>query len=169
MNADEKLNADKERNTDERRNGGVFRGLHSEVTEKILGVFFEVYNELGGGFLESVYHEALRIALGQAGLRVVSQVPVPVHFRGEVVGNFRADLIVNDCVLLELKAISTFDREHEGQILHYLRATSLEVGLLYNFGPRPRFKRFILENNEKKIRVLPCESAVGALRNHEWE
>ena len=168
MNADEKLNADKGRNTNERR-VGVFRGLHSEVTEKILGVLFEVYNELGGGFLESVYHEALRIALGQAGLRVVSQVPVQVHFRGEVVGNFRADLIVNDCVLLELKAISTFDREHEGQILHYLRATSLEVGLLLNFGPRPRFKRFILENDEKKIRVLPCESAVGALRNYEWE
>ena len=94
---------------------------------------------------------------------------MPVLFRGEVVGNFRADLIVNDCVLLELKAISAFDREHEGQILHYLRATSLEVGLLLNFGPRPQFKRFILENDKKRIRVLPCESAVGALRNHEWE
>jgi GxxExxY protein len=175
MSADEKLNADKRQNADERRstdekvNAGVFRDLHFEVTEKILGVFFEVYNELGGGFLESVYHEALRIALGQAGLRVVSQVLVPVHFRGEVVGNFRADLIVNDCVLLELKAISAFDREHEGQILHYLRATSLEVGLLLNFGPRPRFKRFILENDKKRIRVLPCEFPGGALRNHEWE
>jgi GxxExxY protein len=180
MNADEKLNADKRLTTDEKLNAderleadgqrsSVFRGLHSEVTEKILGVFFEVYNELGGGFLESVYHEALRIALGQAGLRVVSQVPVPVHFRGEIVGNFRADLIVNDCVLLELKAISAFDREHEGQILHYLRATSLEVGLLLDFGARARFKRFILENDKKRIRVLPCESAVGALRNYEWE
>ena len=163
------MSADQKLNTDERRNAGAFRGLHSEVTEKILGVFFEAYNELGGGFLESVYHEALRIALGQAGLRVVSQVQVPVHFRGEIVGNFRTDLIVNDCVLLELKAVSAFDREHEGQILHYLRATSLEVGLLLNFGPRAQFKRFILENDKKRIRVLLCESAVGSLRNQEWE
>jgi GxxExxY protein len=161
MSADERLN------TDEKR-GEVVRGLHSEVTEKILGVFFEVYNELGGGFLESVYHQALRIALSQAELRVAAEVPVPVYFRGEVVGSFRADLIVNDCVLLELKAVSGVDREHEGQILHYLRATSLEVGLLLNFGPRPQLKRFILENDKKKIRVLPRESAVGALRNHEW-
>lgn len=168
MSADQRQKTDEKRKTDERHNG-EFRGLHSDVTEKILGVFFEVYNELGGGFLESVYHEALRIALEQAGLRVVSQVSVPVHFRGEVVGNFRADLIVSDCVLLELKAVSAFDREHEGQILHYLRATSLEVGLLLNFGPRPQFKRFILENDKKRIRALPCESAVGALRNCEWE
>jgi len=78
-------------------------------------------------------------------------------------------LIVNDCVLLELKAISALDREHEGQILHYLRATSLEVGLLLNFGPRPQFKRFILENEKKKIRVVPRDSAVDSLRNDdEW-
>ena len=75
---------------------------------------------------------------------------------------------MNDCVLLELKAVSSFDREHEGQILHYLRATSFEVGLLLNFGPRPQFKRFILDNDKKKIRVLPLESAVGGLRDHEW-
>src|ERR1700733_1649328 len=131
MSTDERLKTDEKLRADEKLGSGggfgadgklaaarqVFRGLHAEVTEKILGVFFEVYNELGGGFLESVYHQALRIALGQAGLRVVAEVPVPVLFRGEVVGNFRADLIVNDCVLLELKAISAFDREHEGQIL----------------------------------------------------
>jgi GxxExxY protein len=131
-------------------------------------VFFEAYNEFGGGLLESVYQQALRIALSQVGLRVEGEVPVPVHFRGEIIGNFRADLIVNDCVLLELKTVSALGREHEGQILHYLRATTMEVGLLLNFGPRPQFKRFILENDKKKIRVLPCESAVGALRNHEW-
>jgi GxxExxY protein len=76
----------------------TFRGLHSETSEKVIGVFFDVYNELGGGFLESVYQEALRIALVQAGLRVAIEVPVPVYFRGQVVGNFRADLIVDDCV-----------------------------------------------------------------------
>ena len=71
-------------------------------------------------------------------------------------------------MLLELKAVSAFDREHEGQILHYLRATRLEVGLFLNFGPRAQFERFILENGKKKIRVLPRESAVGAIRDHEW-
>jgi len=162
------MSTDGGQNTDGKPNGEAFRGLHSKTTAKVLGVFFEVYNELGGGFLESVYHKALRIALGQVGLRVDSEVPVPVHFRGEVVGDFRADLIVNDCVLLELKAVSTFDREHEGQILHYLRATRFEVGLLLNFGPTPQFKRVILENGKKKIRVPPRESAVGALRGRVW-
>jgi GxxExxY protein len=168
MSSDQRRNTDEKPKTDERPESEAFRGLHSEVTEKILGIFFEVYNELGGGFLESVYQQALRIALSQVGLRVAGEVPVPVHFRGEIIGNFRADLIVNDCVLLELKTVSALDREHEGQILQYLRATRIEVGLLLNFGPRPQFKRFILENDKKKIRVLPCESAVGALRNHEW-
>ena len=133
------------------------------------GVFFEVYNELGGGFLESVYQRALRIALVQAGLRVAVEVPVPVYFRGEAVGDFRADLMVDDCVLLELKAVSSLDAAHDGQVLHYLRATSLEVGLLLNFGPKAQFRRFILENDKKKIRVLPRESAVDALRDCVWE
>ncbi|HZY63382.1 MAG TPA: GxxExxY protein [Edaphobacter sp.] len=148
------MNTDEELKTDGRR----FGGLHSEITDKILSVFFDVYNELGGGFLESVYQQALKIALAQVGLKVVVEMPIPVYFRGEVVGNFRADCVVNDCVLLELKAISAFDRAHESQILHYLRATAMEVGLLLNFGPRPQFKRFILENDKKKsvpIRVNP--------------
>jgi GxxExxY protein len=158
MSADIKTKADE-------RTRNAFRGLHSEITEKILGVFFEVYNELGGGFLEGVYHEALRIALTQAGMRVEMEVPVPVYFRGEVVGNFRADAVVNDSVLLELKAISGFDAAHDGQVLHYLRATRFEVGLLLNFGPRPQFRRFILEEDKKKIRISPRESAVEALRD----
>lgn len=162
------MNTDKKQHTDEKPKGEVFRGLHSEITEKVLRIFFDVYNELGGGFLEYVYQQALRIALVQAGLKVAMEIPVPVHFRGEVVGNFRADLIVNECVLLELKAVSAFDVAHEGQLLHYPRATNLEVGLLLNFGPRPQFKRFILENDKKKIRVNPRESAVDALRNREW-
>jgi GxxExxY protein len=96
------------------------------------------------------------------------EVPVPVSFRGHVVGNFRADLIVNDCVLLELKAVSVFDGAHDGQVLHYLRATKFEVGLLLNFGPRPQFRRFILEEQKKKIRVLPRESVVEPLRDCRW-
>ena len=159
------MSADIKTKANERIRNSVFRGLHSEITEKILGVFFDVYNELGGGFPETVYHEALRIALTQAGIRVEMEVPVPVYFRGEVVGNFRADAVVNDSVLLELKAISGFDVAHDGQVLHYLRATRFEVGLLLNFGPRPQFRRFILEQDKKKVRIVPRESAVEALRD----
>jgi GxxExxY protein len=92
------MSADEKRSTDEKQKSVTFRGLHSETSEKVIGVFFDVYNELGGGFLESVYQEALRIALVQAGLRVAIEVPVPVYFRGQAVGNFRADLIVDECV-----------------------------------------------------------------------
>jgi GxxExxY protein len=162
MSTDVKTKADERQ---EERGRKAFHGLHAEITEKVIGVFFEVYNELGGGFLESVYHEALRIALKQARLRVAVEVPVPVYFRGEVVGNFRADAVVNECVLLELKAITGLDAAHDGQVLHYLRATRFEVGLLLNFGPRPQFRRFILEEEKKKIRVVPRESAVEALRD----
>jgi GxxExxY protein len=162
MSADVKTNADEMRKVAGR---STFQGLHADITETVIGVFFEVYNELGGGFLEGVYHEALRIALTQAGMRVEMEVAVPVYFRGEVVGNFRADAVVNDSVLLELKAISGFDAAHDGQVLHYLRATRFEVGLLLNFGPRPQFRRFILEEDKKKVRVVPRESAVEALRD----
>lgn len=136
------------------------RLLHQAVTDRVIGVFYDVYNELGGGFLESVYHNALALALRQSGLHVEKEVPVQVSFRGVRVGDFRADLTVNDCVLLELKAISSLDKAHEGQILHYLRATSFEVGLLLNFGPKPQFRRLVLENENKKISVNPRESAV---------
>lgn len=105
MSTDKRQTADAKPETEQQNGRPVFRGLHSETTDKVLGVFFEVYSELGGGFLESVYHEALKIAFVQANLSVAAEVPVPVAFRGQVVGLFRADLIVNDCVLLELKAI----------------------------------------------------------------
>jgi GxxExxY protein len=148
--------------SDELRNQR-FGGLHADVTDVVLKGFYEVYNELGGGFLESVYHKAFAIALRQAGLAVSTQVAVPVHFRGAVVGDFIADLTVNDRVLLELKAVSSLDKAHEGQLLNYLRATDFETGLLPNFGPRPEFKRFVLMNKNKKIRVHPRLSAVGSL------
>src|SRR5579871_5775638 len=125
-------------------------GKHDELTERIIGVFYEVYNELGYGFLESVYREAMRLALMQGGLRVNTEVPVPVSFRGSVVGVFRADLIVNEAVLVELKACDQMVRQHESQTMHYLRATPIEVGLLMNFGPSPRFKRFVMDNELKK-------------------
>ena len=129
-----------------------FDGKHSEITDAILSVFYEVYNELGDGFLESIYRNAMSLALQQRGFDVTIEVPIPVYFRNTKVGDFRADLIVNNLVLLELKAANTLDKSHEGQILHYLKATPLEVGLLCNFGPKPQFKRFIFDNERKSFR-----------------
>jgi GxxExxY protein len=103
------------------------------------------------------------MAIRQAGLRVAAEVPVPVYFRGVQIADFRADLVVEEILLLELKAVAELDRAHEGQLLHYLRATRYEVGLLLNFGPRPQFKRFVLENGNKQIRVDPRSSAVAPL------
>ena len=131
---------------------------HSDLTEKIIGVFYDVYNELGHGFLESTYAEALVVALEQSGLSVAREVPVPVWFRGRKVGQYYADLIVEGLVLLELKAARTLESAHEAQLLHYLRATEVEVGLLLNFGMRPQFRRLLFDNGRKKIRENPCES-----------
>ncbi|MGA8836183.1 MAG: GxxExxY protein [Candidatus Sulfotelmatobacter sp.] len=132
---------------------------HSELTEKIIGVFYDVYNELGHGFLESTYAEALVVALQESGLRAAREVPVPVWFRGRKVGQYYADLIVEDVVLLELKAARTLESAHEAQLLHYLRATEVEVGLLLNFGLRPQFRRLLFDNERKRIRENPRESA----------
>ncbi len=126
-----------------------YDGENDSLTEKIIGVFFDVYNELGFGFLESIYSEAMRIALEQAGLQVDAEVPIPVSFRGSTIGVFRADLVVNKTVLLELKTSEQLSKAHESQTLHYLRATQIEVALLMNFGPKPQFRRLVLPNNKK--------------------
>jgi GxxExxY protein len=128
------------------------RGLkHKELTETIIGVFFEVYNELGHGFLESVYEKAFEIALSAKGLDVRRQIQVPVWFRGHRVGDFVADVLVNQLVLLELKAARALDSSHEAQILNYLRATEIEVGLLFNFGVKPEFRRLAFDNSRKRV------------------
>jgi len=132
---------------------------HRELTEKIIGTFYDVYNEPGHGFLESIYEQALAIALAQAGMKIERQVPVRAWFRGQQIGDFRADLLVDQSVLLELKAVRTIDQVHEKQVLNYLRATDIEVGLLLNFGEKPQFRRLVYENERKKIRVDPRESA----------
>lgn len=131
---------------------------YGDLTDKILGVFYDVYNELGHGFLESVYEVAMLIALEAKGLHVARQVDVPVWFRERRIGDFRADLIVENAVLLELKSVRHLDRAHEAQLLHYLRATPIEVGLLLNFGVRPEFRRLRLDNELKKIREDLCKS-----------
>jgi GxxExxY protein len=134
---------------------------HAAVTEKVLGAFFAVYNELGHGFLESVYRNALQLALKDLGLAVELERAVPVWFRGHDVGDFRCDLVVNGCVILELKTAEHLDRAHQAQLFNYLRATDIEVGLLLNFGPKPEFKRVVFDNPRKGIRVDPRASAVG--------
>jgi GxxExxY protein len=134
---------------------------HADVTEKIIGIFYDVYNELGYGFLECVYEESLVIALHQAGLAANRQIPLPVWFRGHKVGEFRADLLVENCVLLELKAARTLDPAHEAQLLHYLKSTEVEIGMLLNFGARPQFRRLIFDNVRKKIRENPWKSVAG--------
>ncbi|MCC7389285.1 MAG: GxxExxY protein [Phycisphaerales bacterium] len=134
------------------------RGLkHKELTEKVIGAFYEVYNELGPGFLESVYERSMVIALRAAGLQVAQQVPVPVYFRGELVGEFSADLLVEQSVIVELKAARAVDPIFEAQTLNYLRATPIEVGLLLNFGPKPYFRRFAYDN-ARKTRTDPGPS-----------
>ncbi len=124
------------------------RKKHWELCHDIIEVFYAVYNELGFGFLEAVYEEALALALTEAGYIVARQVSVPVWFRGRRIG-----VIINDSVLLELKAARTLDSSHEAQSLNYLRATEIEVALLLNFGPKPHFRRYVFENTRKKIRV----------------
>ena len=103
---------------------------HSGVTDPIIGVFYDVYNELGFGFLESVYRNALQLALIEKGFTVEAERPISVYFRGKKVGDFRADLIVNDRVLLELKTAENIAIAHEAQVLNYLRSTILEIGLI---------------------------------------
>ncbi len=132
---------------------------HSQLTEVIIGVFYEVYNELGFGFLESVYRRSMQKVLRERELTVEAEVPVPVFFRGEPVGDFRADLVVNHCVLLELKTAETIVMAHEAQLLNYLRATSLEVGLILNFGPKAQVRRLLYDNERKQLRSHPARGA----------
>ncbi len=144
---------------------GVGRGTlkHSELTERIIGVFYDVYNELGYGFLESTYAAAMTVALQQCGLAVAREVAVPVWFRGRKIGPYFADLMVERRVLLELKAARCIESAHEAQLLHYLRATDIEIGLLLNFGLQPQFRRLIFDNTRKKIRGNSSESVAKVL------
>jgi GxxExxY protein len=134
---------------------------HFHVTEKVLKAYYGVYNELGHGFLESVYQRAFVIAARDLGLEVQDQVPIPVFFRGHQVGDFRADLFVDSVVLVELKTVRTLEAAHLAQIMNYLKATNVELGMLLNFGPKPEFKRVVLESARKNIRVNPRKSAVA--------
>lgn len=144
--------------THKEADGGKLK--HGEITDAIIGAFYDVYNELGHGFLESVYRDALAVVLLSKGLSVEREKTAQVRFRGQTVGLFRTDLVVQQCVIVELKCARMLDRVHEAQLLNYLKATEFEVGLLLNFGTRPQFRRMLLDNDQKKIRENPCQSVV---------
>ncbi len=153
------MNADK----NERTQAESFESRYSDLTEKIIGVFYAVYNELGHGFLESVYQSSMAIALESVGLSVERELAIPVWFREIQVGAFRADLVVSGAVLLELKSCKTLEAAHDAQALNYLRAPPLEVALLLNFGPKPQIRRLAFSNERKKISVYQRSSAAGGL------
>ncbi len=122
---------------------------HVELTRQIIGAFFKVYNTLGYGFSEKVYQNALTLELQKLGLQVKPQQPLKVYYENIEVGEYFADIIVNDTVILELKAVQRLLPEHEAQLLNYLKATSIEVGLLLNFGPKAETKRKTYDNERK--------------------
>jgi GxxExxY protein len=127
----------------------MLEGKHADVTEKIIQAFYKAYNVLGYGFSEKVCQNALVIELLMLGLRVECQKQIPVYYAGQLVGEYFADVLVNGAVLLELKAAQRLLNEHEAQLLNYLKATPVEVGLLLNFGPSPTFKRKVYDNDHK--------------------
>lgn len=123
--------------------------LHNELTDVIIKTFYEVYNELGYGFLERVYLNSLYLELKSKGLNVEAQRKIEVYYKGTEVGDYYADLIVENLVILELKAADSISPAFENQILNYLRGTNCEVGLLLNFGKKPEFRRKVFENSRK--------------------
>lgn len=126
--------------------------LHEEITDLIIKCYYKVYNELGYGFLEKVYENALIIELRNSGLNAARQIPIGVFYMGSNVGNYFADIIVNNKIIIEIKAGENgIVEEHELQLINYLRATDKEVGLLLSFGKKPIFKRKIFTNNNKSL------------------
>jgi GxxExxY protein len=123
---------------------------HAELTRRIIGLFFDTYNRLGHGFLEQVDQQATCVMLSLAGLRFETNVALPVWFMGRQIGLFRADIIVEGVVLLEIKAAARIEPWHEAQVMNYLRASDLEIGLILNFGPKAEFKRLVFSNARKQ-------------------
>jgi GxxExxY protein len=128
--------------------------LHKEITDKIIEAYYNVYNELGYGFLEKVYENALFVELSDMDMHVVKQKPIKVYYEGEEVGEYFADLCIENSVIVELKAAESLCDEHEFQLINYLKATEIEVGLLLNFGKKPELKRKIFTNNIKRIKSV---------------
>ena len=120
--------------------------LYQAVTEMIIGAYYKVYNALGYGFLEKVYENALVIELVERGFLIVQQQSITVYYKGAVVGDYVADIMVNGKVIIEMKACECLREEHVAQLMNYLKATDIEVGLLLNFGRKPEFRRVVFSN-----------------------
>jgi GxxExxY protein len=140
--------------------------LYGKETDKIIAAFYDVYNILGYGFLEQVYQNALYQELQRRGFDCKAQYPINVYFKGSMVGKYCADILVNNHIILELKAVETLCREHELQLLNYLKATSIEVGLLLNFGEKPEISRKIYRNTYKEDQRSSAQSLSSACHNH---
>jgi GxxExxY protein len=126
------------------KDGIIFK--HGELTGQVIEAFYMVYNRLGYGFLEKVYENALALELRKRGLHLQQQMPISVYYEGMIVGEYFADLLVEACVIVEIKAVERLCEEHSIQLLNYLKATAIEVGLLVNFGPKPETKRKVFES-----------------------
>jgi GxxExxY protein len=122
---------------------------HKNLTENIISIFYKVYNKLGYGFLEKVYENALMIEFKKESIPAVSQSPIKVFYEGDIIGEYFADILVDNKVIVEIKATKYLVKENEAQLLNYLKATDIEVGLLLNFGPKPEIKRKAFDNSRK--------------------
>jgi len=122
---------------------------HAKLTHRIIGAYYRVHRDLGSGFAESVYCNALAMELTEAGLSFQREAALEVRFRGHIVGSFRADFLVESTVLLEVKAATSITQQHCAQVINYLRCTNVELALLLCFSDRPRLRRFLLDNNRK--------------------
>ena len=125
--------------------------IHSDITKRIIKSFYSVYNKLGFGFLEKVYENAMMIALMSDGLYCEKQKPIKVYYKEKIVGDYYVDILVENKIIIELKASEGIVEEHELQLINYLKATDLEIGLLLNFGKQAQFKRKIFSNTNKKL------------------
>jgi len=128
--------------------------IYKEITDKILKCFYKVYNELGYGFLEKVYEKAMFIELSREGLDAKTQYGIEIFYDGCLIGEYCADILVNEKIIIELKAVDFIRKEHEAQLLNYLKATKIEIGFLLNFGKKPMFKRMIFSNENKNPYLL---------------
>jgi GxxExxY protein len=132
--------------------------LLQDLTAKVIGVYYDVYGELGQGFLESVCQTGMEIALRERGLSVVEHPTLEVNFRGQIIGDFVPDMVVDGCLIVEIKSCRSLQPAHEAQLINYLRVCSdIEVGLLFNFGPKPEYMRRIL-TNDRKIPARPVHT-----------
>jgi len=125
--------------------------LHEDITSKIIEAFYKLYNTLGYGFLEKVYENALIIELRKMGFDVKSQHPIKVYYEGQIVGDYNADVVVNDCVIIENKKAEYIVKANENQLINYLKSTKIEVGLLLNFGKKAELRRRIFTNDLKQL------------------